>query len=81
MVGITWSHIGLAQAENMLAYRVRRFDPAVLLLWCRYGKREAIRAEYADETPGSFGADAVSAVHGRARLRRTQSYAGIWVTP
>jgi len=38
MARITWNHIGFAQAENMLACRVRHFDPAVFLLWYQYGK-------------------------------------------
>ena len=38
MAGITRKHIGLAQAENMPACRVRRFDPADFLLWFQYGK-------------------------------------------
>lgn len=34
IAGITWNHIGLALAENMLGCRVHRFNLTVLLLCC-----------------------------------------------
>jgi len=47
--------------------------PSVMIsIW----KRDAIRAECACETLGSVGADAGSAVHGRARPRRTRGHGG-----
>jgi len=47
--------------------------PSVMVSIC---KREAIRAECAYETLGSVGADAGSAVHGRASPRRTRGHGG-----